>query len=102
MSITFCRVLACLLVQLIEVLEVKSHPQQGRLHDSLIVKLSRIGSTPVLQFFYAFSSFLSQDAYQMPLASLRQLLEYIQRFLHGLALLYFYISYHAELKKRKN
>ena len=37
----------------------------------------------------------------MPLASLRQLLEYIQRFLHGLTLLYFYISYHAELKKGK-
>ena len=47
------------------------------------------------------SQFISQDGYQMPLASLRQLLEYIQRFLHGLTLLYFYISYHAELKKGK-
>ena len=89
------------MVQLIEVLEVKSHPQQGQVHDSLIAKLSLIGSTPILQFFYALSSSLSQDCYQMPLASLQQLLEYIQSFLHGLALLYFYISYHAEFKKEE-
>ena len=99
--LTFWRVLACLLLQLIEVSEVKSHPQQGRLHDSLIAKLSHIGSTPILQFFFAFSSCFTQDGYQMPLASLQQLLEYIQRFLHGLALLYFHMSDYAELKKEE-
>ena len=72
MIITFWRVLACLLVQQIEVLEVKSHPQQGRLHDSLIAKLSHISITPILQF-YAFSSCLSQDGHWTPLASLQQL-----------------------------
>ena len=92
------------MLQLIEVSEVKSHPQQGRLHDSLIAKLSHIGSTPILQFFFAFSSCFTQDGYQMPLASLQQLLEYIQKFLHGLALLYIYIYIydHAELKKGRN
>ena len=47
MIVTFWRALACLLAQLSKVLEVKSHPQQGRLHDSLIVKLSGIGSIQI-------------------------------------------------------
>ena len=80
---------------------MKSHPQQGRMHDPLIAKLSHIVSTPILQFFYASSSCLSQDSDQIPSASLQQLLQYIQRFLHGQPLLYFYISYHAELKKEE-
>ena len=36
------------------------------------------------------------------LASLQKLLGYIQRFLYGLALLYFYISYHTELNNERN
>ena len=75
--------------------------QQGQLHNSLIAKLSHIGTTPILQFFNAFSSCLSQDGYPMLLATLQHLLGYIQIFLHGLALLYFYISY-AESKKERN
>ena len=35
------------------------------------------------------------------LASLQQLSGYTQRFLYGLALLYFYISYQTESKKQK-
>ena len=38
----------------------------------------------------------------MPLVSLQQLLGYIQRFLHGLALLYFYVSYHTQSQKERN
>ena len=37
----------------------------------------------------------------MPLTSLEQLLGYIQRILHGLALLYFSVSYHTESKKKE-
>ena len=80
---------------------MKSHSQQGRLHDSLIAKLSHISITPFPQFFYVFFSCLSQNGCRMPSASLQQLLGYIQRFLHGLVLLYSYISYHTESKKKK-
>ena len=47
MIVSFWGVLTCLLVQQIEVLEVKLHLQQNRLHDSLIAKLSHIVSTLV-------------------------------------------------------
>ena len=71
------------------------------LNDSLIARLSHIGSTTVPQFFYVFSSCPSQDGYWMSWASLQQLVGYIQRFLHGLALLYFHLSCIIKNKKKE-